>query len=54
MRKTKSAADSHIDLAKIYLSMGDPTTAQMVLQQVLAHGTEAERAQAEKLMQEMA
>lgn len=51
--KTKSAGDSNIDLAKIYLSMGDPTTAQMVLQQVMEQGTEAEKAQAEQLMQEM-
>jgi FimV-like protein len=52
--KTKSAGDSNIDLAKIYLSMGDPATAQMVLQQVMEQGTEAEKAVAEQLMQEMA
>jgi FimV-like protein len=51
--KTKSLGDSNIDLAKIYMSMGDPTTAQMLLQQVMAQGTEAEKAQAEQLMQEM-
>ena len=53
-RKAKSAGDSNIDLAKIYLSMGDPTTAQMVLRQVLEEGSDAEKAIAEQLMQEMA
>lgn len=51
--KTKSLGDSNIDLAKIYMSMGDPTTAQLLLQQVMEQGTAAEKAQAEQLMQEM-
>lgn len=51
--KTKSLGNSNIDLAKIYMSMGDPTTAQLLLQQVMEQGTATERAQAELLMQEM-
>jgi FimV-like protein len=51
--KAKSLGDSNIDLAKIYMSMGDPTTAQMLLQQVMEQGSAAEKAQAEQLMQEM-
>ena len=52
-QKTKSAGNANIDLAKIYLSMGDPATAQMVLQEVMQQGTEAEKTLAEQLMQEM-
>jgi FimV-like protein len=51
--KSKSMANEHIDLAKIYLSMGDPGTAQMVLQQVIEEGTEAEKSIASHLMQQM-
>ena len=53
-RKTgtaKSAGSANIDLAKIYLSMGDPSTAQMVLQQVMEQGTDLEKAAAEQLLQ---
>lgn len=53
-RKTgtaKSAGSANIDLAKIYLSMGDPSTAQMVLQQVMEQGTDIEKAAAEQLLQ---
>jgi FimV-like protein len=52
--QTKSAGNANIDLAKIYLSMGDPATAQMVLQEVMQQGTEAEKTIAEQLMHEMA
>lgn len=52
-RKTKSTGNANIALAKIYLSMGDPTTAQMVLQQVLEQGSEEEKVMAEQLIQEM-
>ena len=52
-QQIKSAGNANIDLAKIYLSMGEPSTAQMVLQQVMEEGTEAERAAARQLLQEM-
>ncbi len=52
-QQIKSAGNANIDLAKIYLSMGDPSTAQMVLQQVMEEGTEVERTAARQLLQEM-
>ncbi len=52
--QTKSAAHANIDLAKIYLSMGDPSTAQKLLQQVMEQGNEAEKDTATQLLNEMA
>jgi FimV-like protein len=52
--QTKSAAHANIDLAKIYLSMGDPSTAQMLLQQVIEQGNEAEKTTASQLLKNMA
>lgn len=52
--KPKSAGDSNIDLAKIYLSMGDPATAHTVLQQVMTHGSDAEKALAKQMMEDIA
>lgn len=50
----KSAGQAHIDLAKIYLSMGDPSTARMVLQEVIQEGSASEKSMAQQLIQQMA
>jgi FimV-like protein len=47
---TKSAGNANIDLAKIYLSMGDPSTALMMLRQVAEQGSDAEKAAAKQLI----
>ena len=52
--REKSAGKANIDLAKIYLSMGDPSTAQMVLQEVIQEGSESEKAIAQQLLKQMA
>lgn len=50
----KSAGHANIDLARIYISMGDPATAHRVLQQVMQEGAEDEKALALHMLQEMA
>ncbi|WP_194945332.1 FimV/HubP family polar landmark protein [Limnohabitans sp. DM1] len=57
-RKTRASpprtvAEDRLNLAKIYLSMGDATTAKSVLDEVIAEGSEPETTQALKLIQEM-
>lgn len=49
----RSVAEDRINLAKIYLSMGDAVTAKTVLDQVIAEGAEPETTQALQLIKEM-
>lgn len=58
VRKTRasqprSVAEDRLNLAKIYLSMGDAATAKSVLDEVIADGSEPETTQALKLIKEM-
>jgi FimV-like protein len=50
VKKAKSAETEKIDLAKIYLSMGDPATARLLLEQAFDSGTDTEKASAQELM----
>jgi FimV-like protein len=49
----RTVAEDRLNLAKIYLSMGDAATAKSVLDEVIAEGSEPETTQALKLMKEM-
>jgi len=50
----KTRGQTNIDLAKIYLSMGDPSTAQMLLSEVIAQGDEDEKKIANQLLKSIA
>ena len=49
----RTVAEDRINLAKIYLNMGDATTAKSVLDEVIAEGSEPETTQALKLIKEL-
>jgi FimV-like protein len=49
----RTVAEDRLNLAKIYLSMGDAATAKSVLDEVIAEGSEPETTQALKLIKEM-
>ncbi|WP_158272916.1 FimV/HubP family polar landmark protein [Limnohabitans sp. T6-5] len=49
----RTVAEDRINLAKIYISMGDAMTARSVLDEVIAQGSEPETAQALKLIQQL-
>jgi FimV-like protein len=50
VRKARSTETENIDLAKIYLSMGDPATARLLLEQACDNGSDTEKALAHQLL----
>lgn len=50
VRKARSTETENIDLAKIYLSMGDPATARLLLEQAFDKGSDTEKALAHQLL----
>ncbi len=49
----EDAIGTKLDLAKAYMDMGDPEGARSMLEEVFAEGTEAQKAEADRLMAEI-
>ena len=45
-----SDPEIQLDLARAYISMGDKEAARVILQEVLANGTEEQQAEAQKML----
>jgi pilus assembly protein FimV len=50
---SEDATGTKLDLAKAYLDMGDPEGARSMLEEVVAEGSAAQKAEANKLLKEM-
>ena len=50
---SEDATGTKLDLAKAYLDMGDPEGARSMLEEVVAEGTAAQKAEANKLIKEL-
>jgi pilus assembly protein FimV len=46
----EEAIGTKLDLAKAYMDMGDPEGARSMLEEVVAEGTDAQKAEAHRLM----
>jgi len=48
-----SDPETQLDLARAYISMGDPEAARDMLETVLEHGNEAQVEEARRMMEEL-
>ena len=53
LTKSTSALKTQIELAKTYIAMGDVTTARQSLKEVIAHGDDALKEEAQKMLDEL-